>query len=89
MAPETCPSLWMEREWVRCKEDGSGGERGRRLGIDPYNEKALDYDSRGLWLNGVAVESGERRERTMDDLAAIASAAPRSTATRGRGAIER
>jgi len=40
-------------------------------GIDPYNKKALDYDSRGLWLNGVAVESGERRERTMDDLAAI------------------
>jgi hypothetical protein len=25
-------------------------------GIDPYNKKALDYDSRGLWLNGVAVE---------------------------------
>jgi hypothetical protein len=35
-------------------------------------KKALDYDSRGLWLNGVAVESGERcYQRTIDDLAAI------------------
>jgi hypothetical protein len=24
-------------------------------------KKALDYDSRGLWLNGESVESGERR----------------------------